>query len=411
MAINAQRAFKSDASNDNYLTHLSVSEPEKAQLRGARDIIRTALKAGLADWGDVVKREVLFEVAALERFIVDSDTSLKPKFKMQGSWSYHTLNCTTHEPPQEIDLDDGMFLPVSFLTQNGTTHPAVVSDAYFTAVQSILTPVCDENGWELVTDMPSCVRVKVREGAHIDIALYAIPDEEFETIVEKVEASVRDHMAMENDFSFADNIYPQLPSDHIMLAHRDDGWKPSDPRKLETWFQEAIERHGYQLRRVCRYLKGWRDSNWGECRLSSIALMACAVTAFDEAVTVTDDNRDDLALSMAADRLPGLLSNRIKNPVVDGQFLDEKWDGCRDEFVTAASRLAGVLRNALTSTNPSDARDRLVSELGQYMPTEIAYYVAEAPGPPILREGILKSLGDDDVAPAAVQVGGDDRYG
>jgi hypothetical protein len=62
-----------------------------------------------------------------------------------------------------------------------------------------------------------------------------------------------------------------------MLAHRDEGWKPSDPRKLEEWFRAAVRQHGEQLRRVCRYLKNWRDNRWEGCRLSSIALMACTV--------------------------------------------------------------------------------------------------------------------------------------
>lgn len=411
MGINAQRAFNNDDTNDNYLSRLNVDEDEKAELRGARDEIRNALKAGLQNWADVVERQTLFEAAALNAFVVDSATVLRPKFKMQGSWSYHTLNCATHEPPQEIDLDDGMFLPVSFLSQNGTTHPAIVSSSYFQAVEAILAPLCEEHEWTLVTDMPSCVRVEVYDGAHIDIALYAIPDDEFEVLVEKAEASLHAQQLRDQEIAFAEDIYPSLPSDHIMLAHREQGWKPSDPRKLETWFQNAIERHGYQLRRVCRYLKAWRDSNWDKCRLSSISLMACAVTAFDEASSAPDGSRDDLAFSMVADRLSELLSGRIPNPVVAGQYLDEKWDECRQEFVDAASRLSTVMRNALAASRPEDARDPLVAELGPYMPTNITYYVAGVPSPAILSEGILGSLAAEESQRAAVQLGGDDRYG
>lgn len=410
MGINAQRAFQSDATNDNYLSQLTVAEWEKTSLRKARDDIRAALRTGLADWADVVERQVLFETAALRKMMFDSAPVLRPKFKMQGSWSYHTLNCTT-QAPQEIDLDDGMFLPISFLSQNGTAHPAIVSSAYFTAVEAILAPLCDARDWTLVTDMPSCVRVEVRDGAHVDIALYAIPDDEFEELVELAAASMHKAQILDHDLALDESIYSRLPSDHIMLAHREQGWKPSDPRKLETWFQEAVERHGYQLRRVCRYLKGWRDSNWASCRLSSIALMACAVNAFDEATYLPDEGRDDLALSMVADRLPAMLAGRIRNPVVDGQYLDEKWDDCRDGFVAGAQRLAAVLRNALTGSSPDQARDRLVGELGRYMPTNITYYVGEVPRPAILSEGLLGAHATESVRASAVQLGGDERYG
>lgn len=411
MGINAQRAFQNDATNDNYLFQLTVEDREKASLRSARDEIRAALKEGFQDWSAVIEQRVLFEKAALSQLVVDGATILRPKFKMQGSWSYHTLNCTTHEPPQEIDLDDGMFLPVSFLSQNGTTHPAIVSNAYFQAVEGILLPLCRRHGWTLVTDMPSCVRIEVRNGAHIDVALYAIPDEDFATLIEKAEASVQARDFRDAELAFAEDVYPSLPSDHIMLAHREQGWKPSDPRKLETWFQDAIGRHGQQLRRVCRYLKGWRDNKFEKCRLSSIALMACAVSAFDEAAGTPDASRDDMAFSMVADRLPELLGGRIPNPVVDGQFLDEKWDDCRQDFVTAASRLSSALRSAILASKPEDARDRLVNELGRYMPTNLTYYVAEVPGPAILSEGILGSFSSEEEQRPAVKLGGDDRYG
>ena len=57
---------------------------------------------------------------------------------------WHRLNFKTPEEierflrSQEIDLDDGVFLPVSFLSQNGGAHPIVASAGYFAAVERIL---------------------------------------------------------------------------------------------------------------------------------------------------------------------------------------------------------------------------------------------------------------------------------
>jgi hypothetical protein len=417
MGINAHRAFFSATNDDNYIGALTVEESERVSLRAVRDEIRETIKQGFRDWSEFLDRRELFEAAALATtYLYDDDPTLRPKFRMQGSWSYATLNRTTTEPPQEIDLDDGLFLPVSFLGQNGAAHPAIVSEAYFAAVEKMLAPLCEKRGWTLVTGKPSCVRVAVREGAHVDLALYAIPDKEFEVLVEKVEtASARFASRIDESLiSFAEDIYPQIPTDHIMLAHRTEGWKPSDPRKLEDWFQDAVDRHGAQLRRVCRYLKGWRDHHWDTCRLSSITLMACVVVAFDEASAKPAEDRDDKALLMVAERLPELLGGRIANPVVDGQYLDENWTTeSRSDFVAEAQKLATNLLAALVSSKPSEAAAILGLALGDYIPDSIDAYVSEGPdgAPAILTTGLLKDFADEPEAQSAVKFGGDSRYG
>src|SRR5205085_2773416 len=110
---------------------------------------------------------------------------------------------------------------------------------------------------------PSCVRIRISDEAHIDLALYAIPDLEFGRLVEKAALAestfARDEFRREMQEAIAldQAVYANLRSDQIMLAHREEGWKPSDPRKLEDWFTGAVKKFGDQLRRVSRYLKGW----------------------------------------------------------------------------------------------------------------------------------------------------------
>lgn len=416
MGANAHRTLFNSGDHDSYLRGLTVDTKEKEALQVARDEIREQIRLGLRDWSDHVDRGLLFEAGALaSAYFTDSDLALRPKFRMQGSWSYHTLNRATHKPPQEIDLDDGVFLPVSFLSQNGDAHPIVASAGYFTAVERILAPLCSRNGWTLITDKPSCVRVEINDDAHVDLALYAIPDEEFEVLLEKAEASMQfDTRMRDENISFAEQIYPRLPSDQIMLAHRREGWKPSDPRKLEDWFQEAIDVHGPQLRRVCRYLKGWRDHNWTACRLSSIALMACVVAAYDEATAAIAENRDDLALQMVAKRLPELLERRIPNPVVYGQFLDEGWSGeCRADFIAKAHALTTRIDTALAANQSGTVIEHFRTALGGYLPDNEDLVVIEASigASTILQSGILKDFADQPEAREAVKKGGDGRYG
>jgi len=418
VGANAHRAFFSSPEHESYLRGLTVEPDQESELRIARDEIRDAIREGFRDWSDHIERGDLFEARALASVMfADAEPSLRPKFRMQGSWSYHTLNCTTQNPPQEIDLDDGVFLPVSFLAQNGSTTPVVASAGYFAAIERIVAPLCARKGWTLVTSKPSCVRIEIDEGSHVDLALYAIPDEEFELLMEKAvsaHASRFDDGLFDDTASFAEYVYPSIPTNHIMLAHRVEGWKPSDPRKLEDWFQEAVNRHGVQIRRLCRYLKGWRDHNWKVCRLSSIALMACVVAAYDEADAEITENRDDLALQMVATRLPELLNGRIRNPVVGGQYLDEGWaPEVREEFIAQARDLSARVDRALESDQAGTVIEHLRAALGKYLPDDADLIVIESSlgFPTILESGILKGFADEPDARAAVKKGGDGRYG
>jgi len=411
MAINAHRAFFREGAEDTYLAALDIDEPDRIAMRAARDAIREALRGGFRNWQDYIGRQQFLERHALESLTFADASPLRPKFRMQGSWSYHTLNRTTHEPPQEIDLDDGVFLPVSFLSQNGQTHPAVVSDAYFAAVEAMVAPLCKERGWLLAPPKPSCVRIELRHGAHIDLALYAIPDEDFVVLVEKAQESLSLSDRMDEHAFFRDTVYPRLPSDHIMLAHREEGWKPSDPRKLEGWFEAAIAKHGYQLRRLCRYLKAWRDHHWEQCRLSSITLMACAVSTYDQLGASLDGTRDDKALLTVAEQLAMQLGQRIANPVVPGQYLDEGWArDQRDEFVSKVNDLISELRFVLNETSAQEASARLCALFGDYLPDNAELLVVEGSAS-ILTTGMLKDVGREPAAQQAVKLGGDSRFG
>ncbi|RVH17247.1 CBASS cGAMP synthase [Sinorhizobium meliloti] len=419
MGLNAHRVFKSDTETPSYLSGLTLDENTESGLRAARDEIRQALKDGLSDWPVLIAKNELLEGVAL-----DSDPTLRPKFRMQGSFSYRTCNRPAQEG-QEIDLDDGVFLPVSFLDQDGTIHPAIASRGYFIAVERVLAPLCTKRSWDLVTDKSSCVRVQISKQAHIDLALYAIPDGDFETLIETAmarsltqnRASVR--KSIEDAIEFAEAQYVQLPEDHIMLAHRDEGWKKSDPRKLEDWFRQALKQHGEQLRRVSRYLKGWRDYQWASCRLASIALMSAAVTAYQEAKAKIPENRDDQALLMVVERLSTILQGAINNPVVEGARLDEGWtDEQRRQYSEKAQELESQLRSALQkSTNANEALAMLTRSFGDRIPRDaslISQDVHDDSGlaaPSVLTMGLLQEIGDTQEAREAVKLEGDGRYG
>ncbi|MEM7291121.1 MAG: cyclic GMP-AMP synthase DncV-like nucleotidyltransferase, partial [Pseudomonadota bacterium] len=177
MPINAHNAFVSQP--DGYKFALNLSDWQEQTLRNARNEIRTEISSGFGAFAKSLGDQVLFE----DQAPILARSYQTPKFRMQGSFSYHTCNQPAHVPPQEIDLDDGLFMPVSYFQKGGDRSPVIQSAAYFSIVERILAPLCDKKGWSLFTDLPSCIRVKIDSTMHTDLALYSVPDSDFERIL------------------------------------------------------------------------------------------------------------------------------------------------------------------------------------------------------------------------------------
>lgn len=365
--LNAHKLFT------GYLKALNLDENQKRLLRAARDGIRQSLREGMPQWQGLAKAQSLVE--SRRKDCASQLTPLRPRFRMQGSATYHTLNDPAHKPPQEVDYDDGVFLPTSFVNGGGTVQPLLAAKGYFYVVESILKPLCERNGWTLIKAKQTCVRVQINDEAHIDLPLYAIPDEDF---VEITEASPEANFAKgvawaDSDIELAEQVYKNLHGNRIMLARRGKGWIESDPRKLEDWFTGAIQEHDEVVRRTCRYLKGWRDYQWSKGGgPSSITLMACVVTVFDELNGTLPENRDDLALQAVANRLEELFSHPIANPVLSDKNLDESWSsGERLDFKSHAALLKAMIDGVLNSTfHRQIALSKIREKFGERIPKD-----------------------------------------
>lgn len=176
-----------------YIHALDIGEPKRNTLRRARDLVRDRLRSGLANWQNVLSKRELFEAPLA--VLGTANPVLRPRFRMQGSMVYGTANLPVHVPPQDIDLDDGMYMPVSFVTMRGQLQPTLASQGFFLAVEKILEPLCKEQGWTLDKSKSSCIRIVIANDAHIDLPLYAIPDDEFRTLVEASALMAKDAMA------------------------------------------------------------------------------------------------------------------------------------------------------------------------------------------------------------------------
>lgn len=246
----------------------------------------------------------------------------QPRFFTQGSWAYKTLNAPAQRP-QQADVDDGCYLPLSFLNQ--TDSPSVAAEVFFGVAERALADLVEERGWEL-SGKPTCIRVEISDLAHIDIPLYAIPDNEFETLVKAENVRRAALKGIRNFTEAATDSWEELPKTKVLLAHREEGWMHSDPRPVKEWFVDQVETKGVQLRRVVRYIKAYRDWIWKSGGPSSILLMAAAAPLF-----VKQDRRDDQALLDVVKQLPAALREGVENPVNPKESLTDRLRASSDD--------------------------------------------------------------------------------
>jgi hypothetical protein len=274
-----------------------------------------------------------------------------------------------------MDWDLGVYLP-AILWQG--QNPAFAAKAYFELVESSLKQLCNKKGWRLATGAErkdSCIRVQISDWAHIDVPLYAAPEKQFLRISELAKSaagSSRSKMAASLLREFAEDAetvdWPWDQLQEIRLATRKGEWIPSDPFRITRWFLDCVEEFGDQLRRVCRYLKAWRDFHWPSGGgPTSVMLMICACEEFE-----SQFHRDDVALQRAAERMSEMLLKDIHVQAID--------DGAEDfnrldenERKQAAIR-AGELKWAIqmsrgySSSMKVDAIQRLQGVLGARVP-------------------------------------------
>lgn len=322
--LNLHRLFYSSAFTDSYHGVLLPTERQKQYLTRAKDKIRDDLREGI-------------EAASLS--VLGQAKRVSPRFRTQGSWSYNLCNQPAHMPPQEIDWDLGVYLPISVWEDS---RPKVAAVAYFRLVEGLLASLCKKERWTLVTK-DTCVRVVIGDGCHVDVPLYAAPEAQFAAVQERVLAK---SMALREAAEFAEaRAHGEMVErdwdslKEIVLATRDGEWRPSDPGVVSDWYRHQAAEHGEQVDRMCRYMKGWRDHQWLEGGPSSVALMICVC----QTMTVIK-GRDDLALLEITRHLGDKLSNDVHEELIDPR---EQFNKLSPQERIDAARRANELHQAL----------------------------------------------------------------
>ncbi len=361
--------YTSDSSEKAFLSALDLEPLEREYIARAKTLVRNCLREGIP--------------AILKAKGYTSEPP-RPRFFTQGSWAYKTLNAPAHRPPQQADIDDGCYLPMSFVAE--TTRPSLAAKVFFEVSQAALEPLCRVKGWMLVTDKPTCIRIEISTYAHIDIPLYAIPDEEFTTLA-KAAVQNYGYLDIQEAVRKAErDAWTAISRRKVLLAHREEDWIESDPRPVKEWFLSEVEAKGEQLRRVVRYLKGFRDWRWKSGGPSSILLMASAAPLFER-----KDRRDDLALLDVVAGMATALRGGIKNPTDTSESLTDRLG--KEEVEKAAKRfeeLERALRGATQASNESQACLWMQQQFGRRFPncperiivTSVAASIAAAPPQP-----------------------------
>ncbi len=341
---NASALFVGLRVTASYHQALQVDPARTKLLKDARGDIRAAIRAAA---GAVQMKDAFWEPSFAARPGLQRP-SVVPKFFTQGSVAYDLLVDPCQTPPQQIDLDDGMYIRVDFLADG---KPALVAKALFSMVEEALAPLCRARGW--VLNPPpvknTCIRVQLTSDSHIDIPIYSAPHD-----VEDKLSFASDSLQKALVTKRAGREIARLPSDKIMLAHRDGGWQPSDPLQLHEWVDGCVLRYGEDFRRACRYLKGWRDYSWKGCCLSSITIMAAVAEALRDMRGVHRGLNDDQVVYEITQRLPKLLREDLCNPI-DPQLVLNDWsDDERSGVVAAAEALAKEMHDALKGTGDAE---------------------------------------------------------
>ncbi|MEO1892825.1 MAG: CBASS cGAMP synthase [Alcanivorax sp.] len=368
--------YSSNAQTDCFFSNISLSKSCKEDLLDARRSIREHLKKNLAT-----------KLAAKAPGATASGVKgASPRFFTQGSWAYKTINSPCQTPPQQADLDDGTYLPFSYIE---TKPPHEMSEILFASVEELLEEIAEEKKWQVCNKNNNCTRVIISYDKHIDVPVYSIPDEDFVTLTASLELAKSHVMAINESLEsiFAtdrDRAYAILESldeqqwndmpEGVLMATKDKGWVESDPRPIRDWVTEQVKTKGEQLRRVMRYMKAWRDhETWKIDDPKSILLMV----AVDRAFQAAKPGRDDLALLDVLQKLPSILQGQVLNPATLDRPPEEQEDlalrldkKCiRQDVVQRLERFYAELEVAVNnSPSPEHSCDILVKHLGQRVP-------------------------------------------
>ncbi|MFT7430269.1 MAG: hypothetical protein ACI971_000720 [Colwellia sp.] len=344
-----------DEKDKPFKANLKIEEHREAHLRKLLKEVTTEIKVEFSSIRDYITDSEFNELNSTQKSVL---LSLKPRFRTQGSFTYKTANEPAHKPPQQVDIDVGMYLPMNVVVKDSSLSHTLM----FHIIDKVLSRVASRRkSWKFVGSKATCGRVETDKHAHIDVVAYAIPTEKFSIIVENFEEKRAMYASVDSKDDFI-----ELDPTEVNVAHRTNGWMISDPKEVSDWFNNEAKQFQY-LRNVCRYLKAWRDFQWpnGEGP-SSIALMVIASKIFNTSLSF---NSDSEALISVAKQLPAILDNEVRLPVSPEGVVWPRTNDNREDIIKAALELSASLQHCqLLAGTKEEVVYHLRGVLGERIP-------------------------------------------
>lgn len=366
--LKLNKLFYASDEHDTFSDCLKPSEEQKRFLMECKNEIRGHLHQKI--------REATITALGME-------SAVSPRFRTQGSWSYNTCVQPPFMPTQEIDWDFGVYLPVSVWEENGPPHK--MAKTYFVLVEGLLDSLCRAKGWTMVSGKDTCIRIQVATWAHIDIPLYAAPEHKFTQIMEKAACASRAGSCSQDSISLESAAFGEMTEqfwadiDQIVMATRTGEWKFSDPEAVARWFKDRVLEHTEQLRRVCCYLKGWRDYHWQDGGgPTSVSIMIAVAQAFEH-----QRGRDDLAVEKSAEHLSAAIRGELRERGIDDAAEDFNNRLSLEEKILASTKaleLVGAIQRARTCSQHlgHQAIANLRSVFGDRIPNRMELIVPDS---------------------------------
>lgn len=314
---------------------------------------------------DSDQREVAKLIYEMDDDARDEFLGLTPRFWTQGSFQYDTLN-RPFQPGQEMDIDDGTYMPMPIFE----SEPKIGHSLLVLLVDASLKSLVAENyGWKFEAKQ-TCGRIKIEaEKTHIDVPMYAIPKDEFvkKQVALKANRSLFESVNCEANDSDDTNSY-EVDSENVNLALREGErkWVNSDPKIVEDWFNDSCGRIGKHLRKVCRFMKAWRDAQWDVGGPSSISLMAATVNILDR---VSHDSSDlGETMKIVAKNLPDEFARGVESPDDTDEkplFPPSSEHGRREmDIMSKLECLPSILSSAQSADSKSEALKKINMAFG-----------------------------------------------
>jgi hypothetical protein len=235
--------------------------------------------------------------------------------------------------------------------------------------------------WELVTDKDTCIRVQISNKTHIDLPLYATPEKVFNQVKDEHSRALilnEAEKALFKSMSTFDQeatIVERVDPSEIHLAHKKEGWKPSNALAIRDWVKASCKAKGMnnQVRAVCRYLKAWRDEKWQSGGgPSSIFLLAFVLRAYKH----TSSKHCEL-LEAVISELPNVFKSPLLIPCPTPgdrqgkEDLRERVDpDQKAEYLAAFNDLKYCYLKARQNVSPADSNKELIGIFGDRVPFE-----------------------------------------